>query len=211
MKYTLWVSIIVVILVIVGAYVLLQAPLNQKATLANPASVFCINNGGRSEITTAADGSQGGMCVFANGTSCDEWAFYRGECKPGGQVNNGTNTNPNISPNIIPDITPIVIGGQSGVKGTVTLSPVCPVEKFPPDPACAPKPYSTSILILEGGATVKTIQSGADGTFSAELSPGAYTLRATGGSVLPRCAEATIQIRPDETVTADISCDSGIR
>ncbi len=48
--------------------------------MANPASVFCEQNGGKVDIRTAADGSQSGACVFADGSECDEWAFYRGEC-----------------------------------------------------------------------------------------------------------------------------------
>jgi putative hemolysin len=54
-----------------------------QANLPNPASVYCEQQGGRLEITTAADGSQSGVCIFPDGSQCDEWAFYRGECKPG--------------------------------------------------------------------------------------------------------------------------------
>ncbi|MCX6817685.1 MAG: DUF333 domain-containing protein [Candidatus Aenigmarchaeota archaeon] len=50
--------------------------------LANPASVNCINNGGKLDIVTAEDGSQSGMCTFEDGFSCEEWAYYRGECPP---------------------------------------------------------------------------------------------------------------------------------
>lgn len=53
------------------------------ADMANPASTFCINQGYEVEIRTAADGSQQGFCIFTDGTECDEWAFYRGECGPG--------------------------------------------------------------------------------------------------------------------------------
>jgi uncharacterized protein len=53
------------------------------AGMANPASVNCGKIGGTTEIKTAADGGQYGMCTFANGTSCEEWALYRNEgCKP---------------------------------------------------------------------------------------------------------------------------------
>jgi hypothetical protein len=54
-----------------------------SSQLANPASVFCEDQGGTVEIRTAADGSQQGFCLFADGTECDEWAFFRGECAPG--------------------------------------------------------------------------------------------------------------------------------
>jgi putative hemolysin len=35
-------------------------------------------------LKTDATGGQYGMCTFANGTSCEEWALYRGEgCNAG--------------------------------------------------------------------------------------------------------------------------------
>ncbi len=53
--------------------------------LANPASVYCEEQGGTLEIRTAADGGQVGICIFADGSECEEWAFFRGECAPGGE------------------------------------------------------------------------------------------------------------------------------
>jgi putative hemolysin len=55
-----------------------QSPLN----LANPASKYCVDQGYRLEIRQEAAG-EAGYCVFDDGTECDEWAFYRGECAPG--------------------------------------------------------------------------------------------------------------------------------
>ena len=50
--------------------------------MANPASVNCVNVGATSEIMNNPDGSQYGMCKFPNGTSCEEWALFRGDgCK----------------------------------------------------------------------------------------------------------------------------------
>lgn len=53
------------------------------AQIANPASVYCEAHGGKSQIRTAADGSQSGACVFPDGTECEEWAYYRQQCAPG--------------------------------------------------------------------------------------------------------------------------------
>jgi putative hemolysin len=53
--------------------------------LANPAAIYCIEQGGQVEIQTTADGAQVGLCVFNDGTVCEEWAFLRGECTPGQQ------------------------------------------------------------------------------------------------------------------------------
>jgi putative hemolysin len=48
--------------------------------MPNPASVYCAQHGNKLEIHTAADGSQSGVCVSPNGSTCDEWAYFRGEC-----------------------------------------------------------------------------------------------------------------------------------
>ena len=56
-----------------------------QAGLPNPASVYCEQNGNKLEIRTAADGSQSGVCVFPDGSTCDEWAYFRGECGPTAQ------------------------------------------------------------------------------------------------------------------------------
>jgi putative hemolysin len=50
-----------------------------SAGIANPASVNCKNLGGITEIKKNADGSEYGMCTFANGTTCEEWALFRNE------------------------------------------------------------------------------------------------------------------------------------
>lgn len=55
-----------------------------QPSLPNPASVYCEEQGGRLEIRTDAAGGQTGYCVFPDGSECEEWAFFRGECAPGG-------------------------------------------------------------------------------------------------------------------------------
>jgi putative hemolysin len=56
-----------------------------EAGMPNPASIYCKQEGNTLEIRTAADGSQSGVCVFPDGGTCDEWAYYRGECGPAAQ------------------------------------------------------------------------------------------------------------------------------
>jgi putative hemolysin len=53
--------------------------------MPNPASVFCKQSGYDYKIITAADGSQSSICIFPDGSTCDEWAYYRGECGGAGQ------------------------------------------------------------------------------------------------------------------------------
>ena len=50
--------------------------------MANPASAYCEQEGYEVEIRTAEDGSQAGYCIFPDGSECDEWEYYRGECGP---------------------------------------------------------------------------------------------------------------------------------
>jgi putative hemolysin len=52
----------------------------QNVGLANPASVFCVQNSGTLEIVTDLSGWQSGICHLLDGTTCDEWAYFRGEC-----------------------------------------------------------------------------------------------------------------------------------
>lgn len=48
----------------------------QEAVMANPASVYCVESGGRLEIVEAAGGEQG-MCHLADGTVVEEWEYFR--------------------------------------------------------------------------------------------------------------------------------------
>lgn len=60
-----------------------ETPVSGQAQIANPAAAYCVKSGHTWQIRTAADGSQYGACVFADGTECEEWAFFRGECIAG--------------------------------------------------------------------------------------------------------------------------------
>ena len=67
-----------------------------QVNMPNPASVYCEQNGNKLEIKTASDDSQSGICVFPDGSTCGEWAFYRGECGPADveattEANSGSN------------------------------------------------------------------------------------------------------------------------
>ncbi len=57
------------------------ATTRDNAGMANPAAVHCEEHGGTVEIRATAGGDQYGVCVFADGRECDEWAFFWGECR----------------------------------------------------------------------------------------------------------------------------------
>ncbi|WP_292522099.1 DUF333 domain-containing protein [Methanoculleus sp.] len=45
--------------------------------IADPAAVWCIEQGHTYETRTNPDGSEYGVCIFANGTAVDAWDYYR--------------------------------------------------------------------------------------------------------------------------------------
>lgn len=59
--------------------------INEETTLANPASVYCEQQGGTLEIVDET-GGQVGMCTLSDGTVCEEWAYMRGECPVTGTI-----------------------------------------------------------------------------------------------------------------------------
>jgi putative hemolysin len=48
-----------------------------SAGRANPASVYCVQRGGRLDLRRDAHGNVSGICVFGNGNECEEWALFR--------------------------------------------------------------------------------------------------------------------------------------
>lgn len=56
-------------------------PAETPATLPNPASAFCEGHGYTLRMRENAAGTAG-YCQFADGSECEEWAFFRGECWP---------------------------------------------------------------------------------------------------------------------------------
>ncbi len=50
--------------------------------LDNPASANCVTLGGTVVTRKDAVGNAYAVCVFPNGSECEEWALYRNECEP---------------------------------------------------------------------------------------------------------------------------------
>ncbi len=87
------------------------------AGMPNPASVFCQQQGGKTEIRKDAQGGEVGYCVFPDKSECEEWAFQRGECKPGAKPT----TPPLVAPTPVAKRITFAAGGTTAtVQGTVT-------------------------------------------------------------------------------------------
>ncbi|MDO8559867.1 MAG: hypothetical protein Q7S23_02395 [bacterium] len=104
---------------------------------------------------------------------------------------------------------------DSGVRGTVTLGPTCPVMRDPPDPDCADKPYKTTVQVIAVGSPRSSpfalAESDAEGHYQVMLPPGEYALQPVGGSVYPRCGTQTVTVEPGVVKELNFSCDTGIR
>ena len=108
------------------------------------------------------------------------------------------------------------IAGNGTVLGHVLLGPVCPVEHIPPDPACAPRPYKTSIHVWSAttGSSYQTVSTDASGTFNLSLIPGNYSLAVsapTNGVAYPRCNQVDFSVVAKKTRNLTVNCDTGIR
>ena len=64
------------------------------------------------------------------------------------------------------------------LTGRASAGPVCPVERVPPDPACAPRPVPNATLVVTTatGIVVSQVRTAADGSFSFNLPDGSYRL-----------------------------------
>lgn len=49
--------------------------------MSNPASDFCIAQGGRIENVTDKDGAAVGLCHLPDGTVVEEWSYFRANTK----------------------------------------------------------------------------------------------------------------------------------
>lgn len=106
-----------------------------------------------------------------------------------------------------------ILSYDSGIRGTVMLGPTCPVERIPPDLACADKPYKTPVTIFRASDMTRAFiltQSDVNGVFSATMPPGEYVLGA-GQSNLPRCNRTQVTVLPASFTSTTIFCDTGIR
>jgi hypothetical protein len=112
-----------------------------------------------------------------------------------------------------------IIDRENGyLEGVITIGPICPVEKDPPDPGCLPtaetyKAYPVSVYTLNGQRKIAQLNPALDGSYNLKLHPGTYLVvldkqyYGPGGSNLP----VEITIIQQDTTTLDIDIDTGIR
>jgi len=102
------------------------------------------------------------------------------------------------------------VPSNTGVYGTVTAGPTCPVERV--GQPCPPRPVMGEVELRDtSGATVGSTRTASDGRYALRARPGTYTLVVDTGSTFPRCPSKSVTVVTGERLLADISCDTGIR
>lgn len=81
-KWLLWAIGVILLAAIVYLIWGIKAPAQiiEEVEIGNPASAFCISQGGTLEIVTDEEGNEIGLCTLVSGEICEEWAYFRGEC-----------------------------------------------------------------------------------------------------------------------------------
>lgn len=100
------------------------------------------------------------------------------------------------------------------LAGVVKVGPTCPVEREPPDPNCADRPYSGAFKVVraDSGALVKNFISDIEGRYSVSLPSGQYIIKHDSTGRFPACGDVgPVTVRPNLATEANINCDSGIR
>ena len=114
--------------------------------------------------------------------------------------------------------SPVAIPSSGGpwLVGVATAGPVCPVERNPPDPACAPRPVAGAVVVVRdsGGQVVAQAVTAADGTYRAAVPAGSVTVDAqpvAGLMRAPAPISAVVPSGPSAWVRVDLAYDTGIR
>lgn len=104
------------------------------------------------------------------------------------------------------------------LSGRITIGPICPVERYPPDPRCQPtnetyKAWQLYVWNLDKTKKIVPIEPELNGSYVVQLPIGKYIIdlekenQRFGARNLP----ATIEIKANETTSLDINIDTGIR
>jgi len=112
----------------------------------------------------------------------------------------------------------LVSSDKGFLEGKISIGPICPVEKDPPEPGCLPtaetyKAYPVSVWTSNGRRKIIQINPELDGSYLTDLEPGNYLIiletgrSNIGSSNLP----VEVTIKSDNVTTLNIDIDTGIR
>jgi len=119
-------------------------------------------------------------------------------------------------PSCFPTAPPTPGDGPTSIAVTAIAGPICPVERDPPDPSCAPRPVEGAPIFVQpaDGRDILVAQgtTGADGTVAIDVPPGDYIV--PGGDVeglMGRPEPVTVTLVAGNSEIVVLTYDTGIR
>jgi hypothetical protein len=143
---------------------------------------------------------------------CIDEHVWHDAIAPDGTVSVVSETGPAVPDDVWP--SPGGASGKTGIGGVAAAGPVCPVEKNPPDPACAPRPVEGAVLVVQNasGTEVARSTTATDGTFFAELPAGFYVVTPQpANGLLGTAGPQSVTVTDGAVVRLAIAYDTGIR
>lgn len=104
--------------------------------------------------------------------------------------------------------------GATGLRGVALAGPVCPVERNPPDPGCAPRPVAGAEITIRdaAGQVSAMIATGPDGSFLVELPAGTYTVEPVAvEGLMGTAAPVSVEVIAGRVTEVTLAYDTGIR
>jgi hypothetical protein len=104
---------------------------------------------------------------------------------------------------------------DTGVRGTVMLGPLCPVEVAGTSTPCPDQPVNGIVTASDEGGEVARVHTDVIGRFEMSLDPGTYTIVAVvdsdGGVGPPSPVPQTVVVREGSFTEVNLEVDTGIR
>ncbi len=203
------------------------APVTQVTSPAQAAAVVFASDPVFASITQPEPGSIGASTSYQASQVGDKFSVSvtigSGDC-PAGCINQHT-WNYTVSNNgtvtLVSEqggqvVDPIDRGTPDPAQVTIRLvaGPVCPVERNPPDPSCAPRPVPGGLVVLRdpSGAQVGQAVADAGGKVAFSVPGGAYYAEASAVEGLMRQAEPqAFSVPGGRNATIVMEYDTGIR
>ena len=97
----------------------------------------------------------------------------------------------------------------SGIFGTVTAGPTCPVERA--DSPCPPAPWVGTVRATDDAGHPSDTRTDERGNYTLTLPPGSYEVVAVTDGGPPTGQSVTIDVEAGHPIRVDLTVDTGIR
>jgi hypothetical protein len=100
-------------------------------------------------------------------------------------------------------------GNASGIFGTVTAGPTCPVEQV--GSPCPPAPWVGTVRATDDSGHGTETRTDDGGNFTLTLEPGSYEVVAVTDGGPPTGQPVTIDVQAGQPIRVNLTVDTGIR